>query len=259
MRLLTWLLALLMWAPADARASTIQTGIGYVRGECRSIGDSDSHACFSGERLNLGVNFPVKDKDDESSGGDIHVDSPSSSGGVDWSRGLQWSGSNDTVTVIVLTLVIILLLFGIYWFVAGIISRRMSLGLYAAFDFQKAKLTGDNGIVVEKYQSQSTGLQALFYMFRNTDVVLNVGLAAATAQISTTSDVGGDASYNLRGISSKIGLGYVPFEKTGMYAMLELQGTYFDGTSLSKYVKDNADAKLPKIERSAALILGVAF
>ncbi len=262
MRSLAYPLAVLMLLPTRSHASTIQTGVGYVVGECRSIGDSDEKACFTGERFDLGLNIAVKNTDDPEKPAPKAAPKSSGSarrGGGGWSGTGNFSLGPKGDAFVLAVILVVLIVYGLYWGIVTLFSHKISMGLYASFDFQKAKLEGDSDFQVEKYHSQSTGLQTIFYLVRDSDFALNVGAAGTTAQIKTSTAAEGDKSYHLRGISSKAGIGYMPFERSGVYAMLEWEGTYFDGTSVAKYVRADSADKVPKLHRSGAFILGLAF
>jgi hypothetical protein len=256
-RCLALVCAILMLAPQEARAVGVQTGAGFVAGDCRQIGDSDEKACYRGGRFDLGLNWTLKAEDDPAGPSLEQTSVKPTRVGV--SSGWNLGGDGDALAALVVILLVVLVIFGIVWVVASLASKRMTLGIYGTYDYQAIKLDGTEGTSIEKYHSRSVGLQALFYLIRETDVVLSVGIAGTSARIETSSDADGDGSYALSGYSSKVGLGYVPFERSGMYGMLEFGGTFFNGTSLSKYVEDKVGRQLPQVRHSTALVLGYAF
>lgn len=257
MRFLALLCAFLMLVPTRAHAVDWQTGAGYVQGDCRQIGDSDRRACFTGERFDLGLNVVVKAKDDPDAG-DTKVKHRSHGGG---GGGGGWfhASSGDAALFILLVAVVILLVLGIIAFLSSLFSHRFSIGAYSSVTFQSAKLEGEAGLSVEKYHSQRTGFHTNIYFVPDFDFVVNFGVAAATSQIKTTSADEGDKSYNLRGTSSKFGLGYLPFQRAGIYGMVELENTHFDGFSLSKYARSNTKTKIPNNKSSGSFVLGLTF
>lgn len=253
------LLASLMILPREVFASphvSLGLGVGYVRGECLAADDGKDDSCFEGTRVeaSLGL-FHREAKDPPKTPTAVASSSDSSSSGWNW---FPTNGGGTDVVLVVLAL--ILIVYGIYWLVAAIASKKLKLGLFYSQDFQATTWKDRDGKDYESYDVQRYGMQASFYFFESVDIQLHAGVGPAAAQLST--HVGGvTESYSMQGLSTKAGIGYVPFDGKGLFLFYEVEGTFFEESSLKHYVESNTETNLPKVRRSGAVMTGwnVAF
>jgi hypothetical protein len=246
--------------PTPLRAGQIGLGLGYVRGDCGITQAADSGTCFRGARSELLVNFFEKDR------GSVFGKSSSDASTSDGRRsgrasgahlgdpGFSSFGGGGDIRGALILLAVIIVVFGIYWSIAALASQKLKLGLYYSYDFQSSRWPLDGDAALERYRVSRAGLQAGFYLIPDVDVQLHVGVGPAVGKLETA-----DGRYDLRGVSSKVGLGYVPSTDAGPFALYEFEGTFFSGQSLQEHLHENQQLKLPKVRRTGALMGGYTF
>lgn len=248
-----------MILPSDARAHQLGLGLGLVDGDCSILSETESSRCFTGARWELFWNFYGSGGENAGGSGSASASGRSSGGNWFWNTNFgSFGGGNGSADfVIVAFLLSLILLAGVFWAIVYLFSTRTKLGMFYSADTQQVPVIYDGERQgIESYQVEKLGTQISFYPSRVVDLQLYFGLAGATARIRTYERDDGVGTYNLRGIASKAGFGYMPdIDEGGFFLTAEVEGAFY-GESALRYSQEARRKVLPQYRRNAAVMLG---